>query len=172
MTHTEWVIPWLQYISISNLCLEIFEYHFVNHSKMLVILHYIRGKTLHCTSLALKKRCHCWVSNPWPYPEISITFCFFLCHIKSGAGIHAPDPVGPRTTKKFEKSDRTASGPNKTQKFRTNSHEAVRGPGGAWIPGLELRPFLDIWTDRYSLLDFKIIRTEIIQSTFQINNLL
>ena len=57
----------------------------------------------------------------------------------SRPGIHAPEPVRPRTENFFEKSDRTAPGPKKPQKFRTNSHRAVRGPGDAWILDHDLK---------------------------------
>ena len=79
-------------------------------------------------------------------------------------GIHTPEPVCPRTTPHqdrkifrkvgphrtrieffFEKSDRTAPGPKKPQKFRTNSHRAVYGPGGAWIPGFNVNWPRIIW---------------------------
>ena len=66
-------------------------------------------------------------------------------------GIHAPEPVGPRTaphqnnfeilgphrtrTAKFLKNSyRTAPGSIKPEKYRTKSHRAVRGPIGAWVP--------------------------------------
>ena len=38
----------------------------------------------------------------------------------------------------FRFSDRTAPGPIKTEKYRTNSHWAVRGSSGAWIPAVHL----------------------------------
>ena len=65
-------------------------------------------------------------------------------------GIHTPEPVGPRTTPHqdrifFEKSHRNAPGPKKPQKFRTNSHRAVYGPGGAWIPGFNVNWPRIIW---------------------------
>ena len=40
-----------------------------------------------------------------------------------------------RNILKFQ--DRTARERKKQQTFRYNSHRVVRGPGGAWIPGLE-----------------------------------
>ena len=43
-------------------------------------------------------------------------------------------PHRTRTRKFLKSQDRTAPGPKKPDKSRTNSHRAVRGPGGAWIP--------------------------------------
>ena len=62
----------------------------------------------------------------WPHGQMPVNNCL------NQGSTHRAAPE----TMEFE--DRTAPGPKKPEKSRTNSHRVVCGPGGAWIPGLNI----------------------------------